>query len=932
MKKLGVMLLSAAVVAALAGCGSSGDTASKAASKAASAAEEAISGAASAVEEAASGAASAAEEVVSEAAEAVSEAASAAEEAVSEVTSAAEEAVSEAASAAEEAVSEAASAAEDVVSEAEAAVVSAASEAEAAVESVASEAEEAASEAASAAESAVESAASEEEAAVVSAASEAESVVESAASEAESVVESAASEAESVVESAASEAESVVESAASEAESVAESTAAEEEVAVMSFEEFAAADVDAKVCVETYVQAKQAFVDGTASIYAQSEDGAYFIYAMACTEEEYNALAEGQKIKVTGYKAEWAGEVEIADATFEVLDGDTFVAEAEDVTELLGKDELINEMNKKVAFKGLELASSEDPDGNETTFLYNYDGSGQQGDDLYFNVRLDGQVYQFTVESALCDKDSDVYKAVEELVPGSTLDAEGFLYWYEGPNPHITAIEVTGNAAAAADEEAESVVSEAAAEESAAEEVASEAEEAASAAEEVASAAEEVVSEAEEAGNAVAAAATGLAAAAATAGKDAAAAVDSAVSDIKSEIGSKVDEAKEAVEGAKSELESKASDVKEQIEGILGGAEEAASEVSAAAEDVASQATEAAEGLASQAAEAAEDLASQATDAAEAVASEAEAAVSEAAETVASEAEAVASEAEAAASEAEAAVSEAAEAVDSAISEAEAAADEEVAVMTFEEFAAADVDTKVCVETYVQAKQAWVDGTASIYAQSEDGAYFIYALECTEDEYEALVEGQKIKVTGYKSEWAGEVEIIDAACELLDGDTYVAEAVDATELLGKDELANEMNKKVAFKGLELASSETPEGDATTFLYNYDGSGQQGDDLYFNVRLDGQEYQFTVESALCDKDSDVYKAVEDLVPGSIIDVEGFLYWYEGPNPHITSLEVVGHAEDAAVSEAEEAVSDAAEAVEKLASEAEAAESTSTASEA
>ena len=38
-----------------------------------------------------------------------------------------------------------------------------------------------------------------------------------------------------------------------------------------------------------------------------------------------------------------------------MLDGDTFVAEAEDVTELLGKDELINEMNKKVAFKGLEL-------------------------------------------------------------------------------------------------------------------------------------------------------------------------------------------------------------------------------------------------------------------------------------------------------------------------------------------------------------------------------------------------------------------------------------------------------------------------------------------------------------------------------------------------------------------------------------------------
>ena len=37
-----------------------------------------------------------------------------------------------------------------------------------------------------------------------------------------------------------------------------------------------------------------------------------------------------------------------------------------------------------------------------------------------------------------------------------------------------------------------------------------------------------------------------------------------------------------------------------------------------------------------------------------------------------------------------------------------------------------------------------------------------------------------------------------------------------------------------------------------------------------------------------KDSDVYKAVEALNIGDKIDMEGFLYWYEGVNPHITSV--------------------------------------------
>ena len=74
------------------------------------------------------------------------------------------------------------------------------------------------------------------------------------------------------------------------------------------------------------------------------------------------------------------------------------------------------------------------------------------------------------------------------------------------------------------------------------------------------------------------------------------------------------------------------------------------------------------------------------------------------------------------------------------------------------------------------------------------------------------------------------------------------------------------------------------------MYGRDGSGSEGDDLYFNVSVNGQTYTFTVESYLCDSTTEVYSAVKNLQIGDVIDTEGFLYWYEGVNPHITSVTV------------------------------------------
>ena len=216
--------------------------------------------------------------------------------------------------------------------------------------------------------------------------------------------------------------------------------AEEKSEGVMTYEEYVAAELDSEVVVETYVQAKQSWWQDTATLYTQDEDGAYFIYSAACSEEDYEKLVEGTKIKVTGYKSEWEGEVEIVDATFEIEEGE-FIAEAEDATELLGKDELIDLQNRKVSFKGLTIeAAGQDDDGNDLAFLYSYDGSGQDGDDLYFNASLDGETYSFTIESYLCDNTTDVYKAVTELEIGDVVDMEGFLYWYQGANPHITSI------------------------------------------------------------------------------------------------------------------------------------------------------------------------------------------------------------------------------------------------------------------------------------------------------------------------------------------------------------------------------------------------------------------------------------------------------------------------------------------------------------
>ena len=197
-------------------------------------------------------------------------------------------------------------------------------------------------------------------------------------------------------------------------------------------------------------------------------------------------------------------------------------------------------------------------------------------------------------------------------------------------------------------------------------------------------------------------------------------------------------------------------------------------------------------------------------------------------------------------------------------------------VMTYAEYDAAAINDEVVIETYVQATQSWWDNKITVYSQDQDGAYFLYEMACSEEDAAKLVPGTKIRVTGYKGEWSGEVEVVDATFEIIEGaDTYVAEVVDVTDLLGTEDLIKKQNQKVLFKGMTVVS----------VTYKND---EPGDDIYVTVSKDGQEYSFCVERYLTDPETEVYKAVGELQAGDVIDVEGFLYWYEGVNTHITAV--------------------------------------------
>lgn len=199
-------------------------------------------------------------------------------------------------------------------------------------------------------------------------------------------------------------------------------------------------------------------------------------------------------------------------------------------------------------------------------------------------------------------------------------------------------------------------------------------------------------------------------------------------------------------------------------------------------------------------------------------------------------------------------------------------------VMNYAEYVAAELNSDVVIEAYVQATQSWWDNKITVYLADLDGAYFAYEMACSETDAAKLTPGTKIKVSGTKVAWAGEVELGSGATFEFVGDandTFIAPVFNATALLGKDSLVNYQNRLVAYKGVTVKSVEYK-------------NGEPGDDVYVTVTKDGVDYALTVERYLTGPDTDVYKACANIAAGDKIDIEGFLYWYNGVDTHITKI--------------------------------------------
>lgn len=213
---------------------------------------------------------------------------------------------------------------------------------------------------------------------------------------------------------------------------------AEKMSGVMSFQAFLAAEDDSPVTVEGYVQAKEERRDGCCGLYMQNEEGAYYLSRLRCTQQEYDTLKTGRKIRVNGYKSHWNDAIEISDASFTLLEGN-LIAEAEDVTALIGSDALLQHQNEKVAFSGMTVEVM--PDGHSVWYRgWDNTAPAEEDSELWFRASSGGMVCDFTIKPSLCENRDEVLETLQQLQAGDRVDLTGFLRFYNGALPRITAI------------------------------------------------------------------------------------------------------------------------------------------------------------------------------------------------------------------------------------------------------------------------------------------------------------------------------------------------------------------------------------------------------------------------------------------------------------------------------------------------------------
>lgn len=214
--------------------------------------------------------------------------------------------------------------------------------------------------------------------------------------------------------------------------------------------------------------------------------------------------------------------------------------------------------------------------------------------------------------------------------------------------------------------------------------------------------------------------------------------------------------------------------------------------------------------------------------------------------------------------------------------------------MTYSEFMAAEADAEVVVEGFIVDKQGWWDNKVTMYLATEVSGegYFIYEFPCTEEENNTTYAiGEYVHIEATKTIYAGEHEImgdnITKACVVETQKFASSTPVDVTKKLTALENYQNAYFTATLEVVEFTTTDSDTTVAENKAWGYKGS-EVNNDLYFTLSDGTNTLNCCVEVYLTGTNTDVYKAVQTLSIGDKVIVEGYLYWWNGANPHITSV--------------------------------------------
>lgn len=216
--------------------------------------------------------------------------------------------------------------------------------------------------------------------------------------------------------------------------------------------------------------------------------------------------------------------------------------------------------------------------------------------------------------------------------------------------------------------------------------------------------------------------------------------------------------------------------------------------------------------------------------------------------------------------------------------------------MTYEQFMEAEAGDEVTIEGFIAAKQSWWNDQVTLYLLTETSGegYFVYNMACTEDENNNVYKiGTYVHIeASAKTVFAGEHEIMGddiTKVEVIDaGDkTMNTTPIDVSNKLTSLEQYQNSYFKATLTVVEYETTDQNVVVDSSNAFGYKGSTPT-DDLYFTISDGTTELACCVEAYLTGSETAVHQTVQTLSVGDEVTVEGYLYWWNGANPHITSI--------------------------------------------